>query len=150
MTRKFCCAGALPTRQPGDPAHPKRGRRRFQPRLRKRRGFTLGRLIDPLEADGLVTRTHAADDRRAHVLALTAKARPIVEYIYVLTRNIYDDLLLGISKAEDRQGVRGSMIDVPSGLPTASKRTVAFDQGATPTGAPSSACLRLRRVRPWS
>jgi hypothetical protein len=45
----------------------------------------------------------AADDRRAPVLALTAKVLPIVEYIYVLTRKIHDDLLLRIAKAEERQ-----------------------------------------------
>jgi DNA-binding MarR family transcriptional regulator len=69
------------------------------------RPVTLVCLLDRLEADGFVTRMPAPDDPRAHVLALTAKALPIVEYIYVLTRKIYDDLLLGISKAEDRQGV---------------------------------------------
>jgi DNA-binding MarR family transcriptional regulator len=69
------------------------------------RPITLGRLIDRLEADGFVTRTPASDDRRAYVLALTAKALPIVEYIYVLTKRIYDDLPRGISKAEDRQVV---------------------------------------------
>jgi MarR family transcriptional regulator, transcriptional regulator for hemolysin len=69
------------------------------------RPITLVRLLDRLEADGFVTRMPTPDDRRAHVLALTAKALPIVEYIYVLTRKIYDDLLLGISKAEDRRGV---------------------------------------------
>ncbi len=65
---------------------------------------TLVRLLARLEADGLVTRMPAPDDRRAHVLALTARALPIVEYIYVLTRTIYDDLLLGIPTAEKSTG----------------------------------------------
>ncbi len=69
------------------------------------RPITLVRLLDRLETDGFVTRMPAPDDRRVHILALTAKALPVVEYIYVLTRKIYDDLLLGISKAEDRQSV---------------------------------------------
>ncbi len=67
---------------------------------------TLVRLLDRLEADGFVTRMPAPDDRRTHVLALTAKALPIVEYIYVLTRTIYDDLLLGIPKAEKRRAMQ--------------------------------------------
>jgi DNA-binding MarR family transcriptional regulator len=67
------------------------------------RPITLVRLLDRLEADGFVTRMPAPDDRRAPVLALSAKALPIVEDIYVLTRKIYEDLLLGISQAEDRQ-----------------------------------------------
>jgi DNA-binding MarR family transcriptional regulator len=65
------------------------------------RPMTLVRLLDRLVADGFVTRMPAPDDRPAHVLALTAKASPIVEYIYVLTREIYDDLLLGRSETED-------------------------------------------------
>jgi MarR family transcriptional regulator for hemolysin len=69
------------------------------------RPITLVRLLDRLEADGFITRMPALDDRRANILTLTAKALPIVEYIYVLTRKIYDDLLLGLSKAEDRQSV---------------------------------------------
>jgi DNA-binding MarR family transcriptional regulator len=73
------------------------------------RPITLVRLLDRLEADGFVTRMPVLDDRCANVLTLTAKALPIVEYIYVLTRKIYDDLLLGISKAEDRQRVRGQV-----------------------------------------
>jgi MarR family transcriptional regulator for hemolysin len=71
--------------------------------------ITLVRLLDRLEADGFVTRMPSPDDCCAHVLSLTAKALPIVEYIYILTRNIYDDLLLGISKAEGRQGVGGGL-----------------------------------------
>jgi len=67
--------------------------------------MTLARLLDRLEANGFVIRLPAPDDRRASVLALTAKALPIIERIYELSRKIYDELLLGISKAEDRQGV---------------------------------------------
>jgi MarR family transcriptional regulator, transcriptional regulator for hemolysin len=65
------------------------------------RPITLVRLLDRLEADGFVTRMPTLDDRRAHVLTLTAKALPILEYICDLTRRIYDDLLLGLSQAED-------------------------------------------------
>jgi MarR family transcriptional regulator, transcriptional regulator for hemolysin len=86
------------------------------------RPITLGRLIDRLEADGFVTRAPASDDRRAHVLALTVKALPIVEYIYVLTKRIYDDLLRGISRAEDPQVVEagaptGDALSGPSAGP---------------------------------
>ena len=66
--------------------------------------MTLTRQLDRLEATGFVIRLPAPDDRRAHVLALTARALPIVEYIYVLTRTIYDDLLLGIPTAEKSTG----------------------------------------------
>jgi DNA-binding MarR family transcriptional regulator len=67
------------------------------------RPITLVRLLDRLEAGGLIARMPDPRDRRAHVLALTAKALPIIEYIYDLTRKTYNDLQLGISKAEASQ-----------------------------------------------
>ncbi len=67
------------------------------------RSITLVHLLDRLEAAGLIARMPDPQDRRAHILALTAKALPIIEYIYDLTRKTYDDLQLGISKAEASQ-----------------------------------------------
>lgn len=67
------------------------------------RPSTLVRLLDRLEAAGLVARMPDPDDRRAHILALTTKALPIIEYINDLTRKTDDELQLGISKAEARQ-----------------------------------------------
>jgi MarR family transcriptional regulator for hemolysin len=64
------------------------------------RPITLVRVLDRLEAAGFVARMPDPDDRRAHVLALTAKALPIVESIHDLNRKTYEDLQLGISKAE--------------------------------------------------
>src|SRR5882672_5291897 len=45
------------------------------------RPTTLVRLLDRLEAAGFVARMPDPDDRRAHVLTLTAKALPIIENI---------------------------------------------------------------------
>ena len=67
------------------------------------RPISLVRLLDRLEAADFVVRRPDPDNRRVHVLALTAKALPIVERIDGLTRRIYDDLQLGISKAEASQ-----------------------------------------------
>ena len=67
------------------------------------RAITLVRLLDRLGADGLVARLPAPDDRRAHLLVLTAQARPILDDIYGLIRKINDDLQLGISTAEASQ-----------------------------------------------
>jgi DNA-binding MarR family transcriptional regulator len=64
------------------------------------RPITLVRLLDRLETDGFVERIPDPDDRRAHVLALTAKALPIIQSIHDLNRKTCDDLQLGISEAE--------------------------------------------------
>jgi DNA-binding MarR family transcriptional regulator len=42
-------------------------------------------------------------DRRAHILALTAKALPIIESIHDLNRRACGDLQLGISETEASQ-----------------------------------------------
>jgi MarR family transcriptional regulator for hemolysin len=67
------------------------------------RPITLVRLLDRLEAGGFVERIPGPDDRRAHVLALTAKALPIIESIHDLNRKTCNDLHLGISEAEATQ-----------------------------------------------
>ena len=67
------------------------------------RPITLVRLLDRLEADGFVVRLSVRKDRRARMLVLTTKARPIIEYTCDLIRKTYDDLQLGISKAEAHQ-----------------------------------------------
>jgi MarR family transcriptional regulator, transcriptional regulator for hemolysin len=63
------------------------------------RPITLTRVLDRLEADGFVSRLADPADRRAHILALTAKALPIIEHIQDLNRKIHDELRLGMSKA---------------------------------------------------
>jgi MarR family transcriptional regulator, transcriptional regulator for hemolysin len=67
------------------------------------RPITLVRLLDRLEPGGFVERITDPDDRRAPVLALTAKALPIIERIHDLNRKTCNDLHLGISEAEATQ-----------------------------------------------
>jgi MarR family transcriptional regulator, transcriptional regulator for hemolysin len=67
------------------------------------RPITLVRLLDRLEAAGFVKRVPDPDDRRAHILALSAKALRIIERIHDLNRKIDDDLHFGITKAEASQ-----------------------------------------------
>jgi MarR family transcriptional regulator for hemolysin len=65
--------------------------------------MTLVRLLDRLEAAGLVARMPDPQDGRAHVLALTAKALPLIEQIYDLTRRIDGEAQIGMSSAEIRR-----------------------------------------------
>jgi DNA-binding MarR family transcriptional regulator len=67
------------------------------------RPMTLVRLLDRLEADGLITRLPDLLDRRAHLLALTAKALPVIERIYEVVGTIEDESKLGLSGVEARQ-----------------------------------------------
>ena len=96
------------------------------------RPISLVRLLDRLEAAEFVVRRPDPDDRRVRVLALTAKALPIVERIDGLTRKIYDDLQLGLSKAEASQ-LHTLLFRVGSNL--------AGHLGENPPSGP----LRLRR-----
>src|ERR1700685_3250348 len=67
------------------------------------RPITLVRPLDRLEAAGFVERLPDPDDRRAHVLGVTAKPLPIIESIHDLNRKTCNDLHLGISEAEATQ-----------------------------------------------
>jgi MarR family transcriptional regulator, transcriptional regulator for hemolysin len=62
--------------------------------------ITLTRLLDRLEADGFVARMTDPNDRRVRVLAPTARALPMIERIYQLTRAFQDETQLGISRSE--------------------------------------------------
>jgi DNA-binding MarR family transcriptional regulator len=63
------------------------------------RPTTLGRTLDRLEADGFIARLPDTDDRRAHVLKLTAAALPVIESVFDLVREIYSDLRHELSTA---------------------------------------------------
>lgn len=47
-------------------------------RLQKRDATTFGRLVDRLEAQGLIRRGNTPDDRRAHLLELTAAGQKVL------------------------------------------------------------------------
>jgi MarR family transcriptional regulator, transcriptional regulator for hemolysin len=79
------------------------------------RPMTLIRLLNRLEVAGYIARIADPDDHRARLLALTAKALPVIERIYDLTRRICEDEEVGLSKAETSQ-LRALLCRVRSNL----------------------------------
>jgi DNA-binding MarR family transcriptional regulator len=62
--------------------------------------ITLARLIDQLDARGLVERRADPDDRRAHRLFLTPAARPHLDAIREVAASVRVDALRGIDAAQ--------------------------------------------------
>lgn len=62
--------------------------------------ITLTRLLDRLEAAGLVARLSDPESRRTYVLALTTKARPLIKRIDELATKMHGIALGDISDAE--------------------------------------------------
>ena len=65
--------------------------------------MTMVRILDRMEAEGLLERRPDPADRRARCLYLTAKARPILSEIWRLSDEIRAELFAGVSKAERDQ-----------------------------------------------
>ena len=62
--------------------------------------MTMVRLLDRMEADGLLERRPDPADRRARCLYLTAKAKPILSEIWRLTEETRAELFAGVNKAD--------------------------------------------------
>ena len=63
-------------------------------------GPTLVKLLDALEAQGLVRRQAAASDRRANIIVLEPAGRAVLLGIEQLASDLRDELFDGISDAE--------------------------------------------------
>lgn len=61
---------------------------------------TLVRTLDWLEAEGLVERRPAPQDRRAKTVHLTAKAGPIIQAIEDVATGVRAEMMAGIPEAE--------------------------------------------------
>ena len=69
--------------------------------------ITLARLLDRLQAAGLVERRPDPKDRRAHLLYLTAAAYPLLDRIFELAAEVREDALAGVAEAD-----RGRLLDL--------------------------------------
>ncbi|WP_313519824.1 MarR family transcriptional regulator [Pseudomonas sp.] len=59
-------------------------------------GPTLARLLDSLEAQGLVRRLAVPEDRRAKKIALSPEAKPLIEKIEAISSQLRRELFQGI------------------------------------------------------
>jgi DNA-binding MarR family transcriptional regulator len=90
--------------------------------------ITLARVLDRLEAAGFITRKPDLRDGRAYVLALTAKAPPVIERIHELAGKIHGVVQRGIAEAEANQlrdllcRVRSNLLVSASGVSSAEPR----------------------------
>lgn len=62
--------------------------------------MTMVRILDRMEAEGLLERRPDPSDRRARCLYLTAKAKPILGEIWRLSDEIRAEIFAGVSQAE--------------------------------------------------
>ncbi|KIQ00097.1 MULTISPECIES: MarR family transcriptional regulator [Pseudomonas] len=66
-------------------------------------GPTLARLLDSLEAQGLVTRQAVPEDRRAKKIALCPAAKPLIEQIEAISTQLREELFAGIDEEDLRR-----------------------------------------------
>ena len=69
--------------------------------------ITLARLLDRLQAAGLIERRPDPKDRRAHLLYLSAAAYPLLDRIFALAAEVREDALAGVAEAD-----RGRLLDL--------------------------------------
>ena len=65
-------------------------------------GPTLARLLDSLEAQGLVQRHAVVEDRRAKKIILSETARPLIAQIEAIATSLRQELFVGITEEEPR------------------------------------------------
>ncbi|EIK51300.1 MarR family transcriptional regulator [Stutzerimonas stutzeri TS44] len=66
-------------------------------------GPTLARLLDGLEAQGLIHRQASLEDRRAKLILLGAPARPLIERIESISTQVREELFAGIPEEDLRK-----------------------------------------------
>ncbi len=68
-------------------------------------GPTLVRLLDALEAQGLIERLPVEGDRRAKHIRLTAAARPLLEQIDRIAADLRREIFAGLGKEDLQTGL---------------------------------------------
>jgi DNA-binding MarR family transcriptional regulator len=95
--------------------------------------ITVGRLIDRMEEAGWVERRPHPNDRRARLLYMTDKARPVFDRMRALGEGVREEALSGLSEAK-REHLMNTLMAIRSNL---------SDRGTTgPEDAPAVAQAR--------
>ena len=105
--------------------------------------MAMVRILDRMEADGLVERCPDPGDRRARCLHFTLKARPLLDEIWRLAEMTRTEIFAGISR-EEREAFIGilermhanvcALDDPPAALPAAAAAAPAATKSATKRG----------------
>ncbi|WPC06723.1 MarR family transcriptional regulator [Pseudomonas benzenivorans] len=66
-------------------------------------GPTLARLLDSLEAQGLVSRQAVPEDRRAKKISLSPQAQPLIEQIEAISTQLRKECFAGIDEEDLRR-----------------------------------------------
>ena len=77
--------------------------------------ITLVRLLDRLQAAGLVERRPDPADRRIRALYLTPAAHPLLERIWTLAAVVREEAMAGLSEAE-REQLMGTLLRLKGNL----------------------------------
>jgi len=76
---------------------------------------TIARLIDRLEAAGLIERKAEAQDRRVKLVTMTDKAAALMDEMGVIGQKLRDDMLVDLSPSE-LEGLIASLTTIKSRL----------------------------------
>ncbi len=77
--------------------------------------ITLARLLDRLQAAGLIERRPDPKDRRAHLLYLTESAYPLLDRIFALAAEVREEALVAIPEP-DRNLLLDMLIEMKANL----------------------------------
>lgn len=110
--------------------------------------MTMVRILDRMEADGLLERRADPADRRARSLYLTARAKPLLEQIWHLSELTRAETFAGISRAE-RELFMSLLERMHANVCALEERPVSPAEGPAPRQLESKAGQpgRVRRIR---
>ncbi|HEY3785296.1 MAG TPA: MarR family transcriptional regulator [Steroidobacteraceae bacterium] len=110
--------------------------------------MTMVRILDRMEADGLLERRPDPADRRARSLYLTARAKPLLEQIWRLSELTRAETFAGISRAE-RELFMSLLERMHSNVCALDERAAPSLEAAAPRQPDSKAGAagRIRKIR---